>query len=94
MSLRHITNLDQGGESTRSLKIPRSHFHDQNNKRKFVGGNIEDDNDNKDENVKRAKINKNNDYLTKELEFDIDNDINSSKSNNNNYTTKEITFDI
>ncbi|CAB4388657.1 unnamed protein product [Rhizophagus irregularis] len=81
-------------ESTRSLKIPRSHFHNQNNKRKFVGGNIEDDNDNKDENVKRVKINKKNDYLTKELEFDIDNDINSRKSNNNNYTTKEITFDI
>ncbi|RIA80328.1 kinase-like domain-containing protein [Glomus cerebriforme] len=46
------------------------------------------------ESVKKIKLNENNDYLTRELGFDIDNPNKSNKSNNNDYITKEFDFDI
>ncbi|CAB5376690.1 unnamed protein product [Rhizophagus irregularis] len=67
-------------------------------KRKFNNNLIENNNE---DNVKKSKLceNKNDDSLTKELifdiKFDINDIINSDKSNNNsNYTTEELNFDI
>ncbi|RGB42712.1 hypothetical protein C1646_750608, partial [Rhizophagus diaphanus] len=36
----------------------------------------------------------NDDYLTQELEFDIDCNTNSNKSEDNDYITSELNFDI
>ncbi|RIA88844.1 kinase-like domain-containing protein, partial [Glomus cerebriforme] len=81
---RPLSVMIKSAESTRNLKIQ--------NKRKFEdnssGNNFKDGN-----NVKKIKLNKNNDYWTKELGFDIDDNIKSSKPNNNNYISKEIGFD-
>ncbi|CAB5386205.1 unnamed protein product [Rhizophagus irregularis] len=57
-------------------------------KRKFEDGLIEDNNDN-GRSVKRNKLYKVEDYLTKEIELDID-----TNYNNNEYITTEIDFDI
>ncbi|CAB4446682.1 unnamed protein product [Rhizophagus irregularis] len=50
-----------------------------------------------DNSVKKFKLceDKRDDYLTKELKFDINDNINSNKPNiNNSYTSKELNFDI
>ncbi|CAB4420118.1 unnamed protein product [Rhizophagus irregularis] len=85
----------KSAESTRSLKIQRyKPFNEDKRKR---DDNLIEDTGNNDKTIKKIKLNKNDDdYLSKELEFDIDN-INISKFNKFNdsdYTTKEIGFDI
>ncbi|CAB4374088.1 unnamed protein product [Rhizophagus irregularis] len=83
--------------STRSLKsqsitskLDQFDIYDPNNKRKF------DDNqsNNHGENMKKTKLieDENNDYVTKEFKFDIDN--NSKQPNDKKYITREIGFDI
>ncbi|UZO02772.1 uncharacterized protein OCT59_021251 [Rhizophagus irregularis] len=57
-------------------------------KRRFKDDLIEDNNDN-GQSIKRKKLYENNDYLTIELELDIEMNLKSSK-----YITKEIDFDI
>ncbi|EXX69728.1 Cmk2p [Rhizophagus irregularis DAOM 197198w] len=65
-------------------------------KRKF--NNNLNENNNEDKIVKKFKLceDKNDDYLTKELIFDIHDNVNSNESNSNktNYKTKELDFDI
>ncbi|CAB4427812.1 unnamed protein product [Rhizophagus irregularis] len=56
-------------------------------KRKFEDDLIEDNDDGR--NIKRNKLYENEDYLTKEIELDID-----TNYNNNEYITTEIDFDI
>ncbi|CAB5331343.1 unnamed protein product [Rhizophagus irregularis] len=68
---------------------------DKHSKRKFNNNLIE--NDNEDNSVKKFKLceDKRDDYLSKELKFDINDNINSNKPNiNNSYTSKELNFDI
>ncbi|CAB4420141.1 unnamed protein product [Rhizophagus irregularis] len=85
----------KSAESTRSLKIQRyKPFNEDKRKR---DDNLIEDTGNNDKTIKKIKLNKNDDYLSKELEFDIHNNINNSKFNkfnNSDYTTKEIGFDI
>ncbi|CAB4414367.1 unnamed protein product [Rhizophagus irregularis] len=57
-------------------------------KRKFEDDLIEDNNDD-GRSVKRNKLYEVEDYLTKEIELDID-----TNHNNNEYITTEIDFDI
>ncbi|CAB4392551.1 unnamed protein product [Rhizophagus irregularis] len=78
---------------TKSLKIQSTI--QELGKRKFNNNLIE--NDNEDKSVKKFKLceDKRDDYLTKELKFDINDNINSNKHNiNNSYTSKELNFDI
>ncbi|CAG8541868.1 14541_t:CDS:2 [Rhizophagus irregularis] len=66
--------------------------------KRMINDNSIEDTGNSDKIIKKIKLNKNDDYLSKELEFDIDNNnINISKFNkfnNSDYSTKEIGFDI
>ncbi|GET60472.1 kinase-like domain-containing protein [Rhizophagus irregularis DAOM 181602=DAOM 197198] len=73
--------------SAMSLRSLRSQFIYSEVKRKFEDDLIEDDDDGL--NVKRNKLYEDEDYLTKEIELDID-----TNYNNNEYITKEINFDI
>ncbi|CAB4421192.1 unnamed protein product [Rhizophagus irregularis] len=57
-------------------------------KRRFKDDLIEDNNY-YGQSIKRNKLYENKDYLTRELEFDIEMNLNSSK-----YITEEIDFDI
>ncbi|CAG8586565.1 hypothetical protein RhiirA1_465872, partial [Rhizophagus irregularis] len=65
-------------------------------KRKFNNNLIENNNNNKDKIHKRLKYceEQNDDYLTQELEFDINCNTNSNKSEDNDYITSELNFDI
>ncbi|CAB5308923.1 unnamed protein product [Rhizophagus irregularis] len=91
--------------STRSLRsqsitaeIDLFHCHQRNNnslnvKRKFEDNQI----DNGDKIIKKTKLieNENNDYITKEFEFELNIDMNSKKCIiDENYTTREIDSDI
>ncbi|CAB4420121.1 unnamed protein product [Rhizophagus irregularis] len=85
----------KSAESTRSLNIQR--YKPFNEDKRKCDDNLIEDTGNNDKIIKKIKLNKNDDYLSKELEFDIDNNINISKFNkfnNSDYTTKEIGFDI
>ncbi|CAB4480473.1 unnamed protein product [Rhizophagus irregularis] len=86
----------KSAESTRSLKIQR--YKSFNEDKRMINDNSIEDTGNSDKIIKKIKLNKNDDYLSKELEFDIDNNnINISKFNkfnNSDYSTKEIGFDI
>ncbi|RGB22644.1 hypothetical protein C1646_775772 [Rhizophagus diaphanus] len=92
---RPLSTMIKSAESTRSLKIQGyKPFNEDKRKR---DDNLIEDTENNDKIIKKIKLNKNDDYLSKELEFDIDNNINNSKFdkfNNSDYTTKEIGFDI
>ncbi|GBC02887.1 hypothetical protein RclHR1_04880012 [Rhizophagus clarus] len=97
---RPLSAMIRSAESTRSLRSQSQNIlyrRDTSfvNKRKFNNNFIE--NNEKDEPIKRIKFFEieNDDYLTKELELDIDdNNINFGKSGNNDYITEEINFDI
>ncbi|CAB4480462.1 unnamed protein product [Rhizophagus irregularis] len=81
----------RSAESTRSLRSQNIHNNTLSiNKRKF--NNVLIKNNEKDEPIKRIKLfeSDNDDYLTKELELDIDN----NKLDSNDYITEEINFDI
>ncbi|GBC24863.2 kinase-like domain-containing protein [Rhizophagus irregularis DAOM 181602=DAOM 197198] len=90
---RPLSAMIKSAESTRSLKIQRYKPFNEG-KRMINDNNSNEDTGNIDKTIKKIKLNKNDDYLSKELEFDIDNNINNSKFNNSDYTTKEIGFDI
>ncbi|CAB5331186.1 unnamed protein product [Rhizophagus irregularis] len=77
---------------TRSLRLKSLVF----DKRKFNNNLIENNNNNKDKIHKRLKYceEQNDDYLTQELEFDINCNTNSNKSEDNDYITSELNFDI
>ncbi|GES90017.1 kinase-like domain-containing protein [Rhizophagus clarus] len=91
--------------STRSLKsysittgvdVFRHHRQNDiffNGKRKYDDDEQIEKSFNKDKNIKKIRLieNENNDYITKEVELDIDMD---SKQYNEEYTTHEIDFDI
>ncbi|CAB4441858.1 unnamed protein product [Rhizophagus irregularis] len=64
------------------------------NKRKFEDNNQSENNFDDGENIKRTKLieDENNNYVTKEIKFDID--TNSKQPNDKKYITKEIGFDI
>ncbi|CAB4475313.1 unnamed protein product [Rhizophagus irregularis] len=91
---RPLSAMIKSAKFTKSLKsqciIPEL------GKRKF--NNNLNENNNEDKIVKKFKLceDKNDDYLTKELIFDIHDNVNSNESNSNktNYKTKELDFDI
>ncbi|CAB5147966.1 unnamed protein product [Rhizophagus irregularis] len=93
---RPLSAMVKSAESTRSLKIQR--YKSFNEDKRMINDNSIEDTGNSDKIIKKIKLNKNDDYLSKELEFDIDNNnINISKFNkfnNSDYSTKEIGFDI
>ncbi|CAB5147803.1 unnamed protein product [Rhizophagus irregularis] len=88
---RPLSAMIRSAESTRSLRSQNIHNNTLSiNKRKF--NNVLIKNNEKDEPIKRIKLfeSDNDDYLTKELELDIDN----NKLDSNDYITEEINFDI
>ncbi|GBC02879.1 hypothetical protein RclHR1_04880004 [Rhizophagus clarus] len=85
---RPLSAMIKSVELTRSLKIERS-LYCQNNYKTFNGDKRKFDNS-----IEDTENNNDNGYLTRELEFDIEDNINPFKSNKNNYSTKEINFDI
>ncbi|CAB5376688.1 unnamed protein product [Rhizophagus irregularis] len=90
---RPLSTMIKSAKLTKSLKIQSTI--QELGKRKFNNNLIE--NDNEDKSVKKFKLceDKRDDYLTKELKFDINDNINSNKHNiNNSYTSKELNFDI
>ncbi|CAB5359837.1 unnamed protein product [Rhizophagus irregularis] len=73
-----------------SLRSSRSQsINLEKSKRKFKDDLIEDNNDDGRSTIKREKLYENEDYLTEEINLDID-----VNFNNNGYITKEIDFDI
>ncbi|CAB4385641.1 unnamed protein product [Rhizophagus irregularis] len=83
--------------NSRSQSIDPFYYYQKNNaafidKRKFYNS-IEDGNDN-DQNSKRRKLfgNENSEYFTKEIELDINKNLNEPQ--NNEYVTKEFYIDI
>ncbi|PKY34581.1 hypothetical protein RhiirB3_454429, partial [Rhizophagus irregularis] len=92
---RPLSAMIKSAESTRSLKIQG--YKPFNEGKRMINDNSIEDTGNSDKIIKKIKLNKNDDYLSKELEFDIDNNINIrkyNKFNNSDYTTREIGFDI
>ncbi|PKY21839.1 hypothetical protein RhiirB3_435559 [Rhizophagus irregularis] len=90
---RPLSTMIKSVKLTKSLKIQSTI--QELGKRKFNNNLIE--NDNEDNSVKKFKLceDKRDDYLSKELKFDINDNINSNKPNiNNSYTSKELNFDI
>ncbi|POG63962.1 kinase-like domain-containing protein [Rhizophagus irregularis DAOM 181602=DAOM 197198] len=88
---RPLSAMIRSAESTRSLRSQNIHNNTLSiNKRKF--NNVLIKNNEKDEPIKRIKLfeSDNDDYLTKELELDID----DNKLDSNDYITEEINFDI
>ncbi|CAB5386887.1 unnamed protein product [Rhizophagus irregularis] len=81
---------------TRSLRLKSQNAVSGLDKRKFNNNLIENNNNNKDSIHKRLKYceEQNDDYLTQELEFDINCNTNSNKSEDNDYITSELNFDI
>ncbi|GES84790.1 kinase-like domain-containing protein [Rhizophagus clarus] len=98
---RYLSGMIKSAASTRSLRsqsiselVQFDYYQrNSNNKRKFKDIQFGNRFDNGKNNKKTKLIkSENNDYVTKELEFDID--INSKLSNNGEYITSEIHFDI
>ncbi|CAB4420349.1 unnamed protein product [Rhizophagus irregularis] len=88
---RPLSAMIRSAESTRSLRSQNIHNNTLSiNKRKF--NNVLIKNNEKDEPIKRIKLfeSDNDDYLTKELELDIE----DNKLDSNDYITEEINFDI
>ncbi|PKC02343.1 hypothetical protein RhiirA5_381031 [Rhizophagus irregularis] len=77
-------------KSAMSLRSSRSQSID---KRKLEDNLVEDNNDN-EQNIKRRKFleSENSDYLTKEIELDIN--MSSNQPHDKGYVTKEIDLDI
>ncbi|CAB4480457.1 unnamed protein product [Rhizophagus irregularis] len=92
---RPLGAMIKSAQSTRSLKIQGYKLFNEDKRKR--DDNLIEDTGNNDKTIKKIKLNKTDDYLSKELEFDIHNNINNSKFNkfnNSDYTTKEIDFDI
>ncbi|GBC24703.2 kinase-like domain-containing protein [Rhizophagus irregularis DAOM 181602=DAOM 197198] len=89
---RPLSTMIKSANFTRSLRLKSLVF----DKRKFNNNLIENNNNNKDKIHKRLKYceEQNDDYLTQELEFDINCNTNSNKSEDNDYITSELNFDI
>ncbi|POG66832.1 kinase-like domain-containing protein [Rhizophagus irregularis DAOM 181602=DAOM 197198] len=89
---RPLSTMIKSANFTRSLRLKSLGF----DKRKFNNNLIENNNNNKDKIHKRLKYceEQNDDYLTQELEFDINCNTNSNKSEDNDYITSELNFDI
>ncbi|PKK71291.1 hypothetical protein RhiirC2_778577, partial [Rhizophagus irregularis] len=83
---------------SRSQSIDPFYYYQKNSKasadkRKFDKGSVEDSNI-KDQSIKRRKLfeNENYDYFTKEIELDIN--VNMNQQQHNEYVTKEYDIDI
>ncbi|GBB97566.1 hypothetical protein RclHR1_03000009 [Rhizophagus clarus] len=88
---RYLSGMIKSAASTRSLRSKS--IISEPDKRKLGDNQFRNRFDNGTNNKKTKQIKvENNDYVTKELEFDID--INSKQSNNDEYITSEIHFDI
>ncbi|GES84840.1 kinase-like domain-containing protein [Rhizophagus clarus] len=88
---RYLSGMIKSAASTKSLRS--QYITSEFGKRNFEDNQFEN-NFIADENIKKIKLIKdeNYEYATKELEFDID--INSKRSNDNGYITGEINVDI
>ncbi|CAB4385711.1 unnamed protein product [Rhizophagus irregularis] len=86
----------QSAISTRTLStgsLTSQSITSEIDKRKFVDNRVENDlNEGKSNKKIKLVENENNDYLTEELELDIN--INPEQNNNEKYITQEIDFDI
>ncbi|GES84788.1 kinase-like domain-containing protein [Rhizophagus clarus] len=99
---RYLSGMIKSAASTRSLRSQsiisepdQFNFYQRNsnNKRKLGDNQFGNKSDNGTNNKKIKQIeDENNDYVTKELKFDID--INSKQSKDDGYITREIGFDI
>ncbi|CAB4475310.1 hypothetical protein RhiirA1_465869 [Rhizophagus irregularis] len=91
---RPLSTMIKSANFTRSLRLKSLVF----DKRKFNNNLIENNNNNKvlDKIHKRLKYyeEQNDDYLTQEIEFDINCDTIFNKSEDNDYITSELNFDI
>ncbi|CAB4400093.1 unnamed protein product [Rhizophagus irregularis] len=80
--------------NSRSQSIDPFYYYQKNtDKRKLEDDSVEDSNDN-EQSIKRRKFleSVNNDYLTKEIELDIN--MSSNQPRDKGYVTKEIDLDI
>ncbi|UZO02451.1 uncharacterized protein OCT59_020931 [Rhizophagus irregularis] len=82
-----------------NLETDPFYYYQENNiastdKRKFENDSVEDSNDDSQSIIKKGKLfkTKNSDYITKEIEIDIN--INLDQPRNNEYITKEFDIDI
>ncbi|CAB5363867.1 unnamed protein product [Rhizophagus irregularis] len=82
-----------------NLETDPFYYYQENNiastdKRKFENDSVEDSNDDSQSIIKKGKLfkTKNSDYITKEIEIDIN--INLDQPRNNEYITKELDIDI
>ncbi|CAB4479070.1 unnamed protein product [Rhizophagus irregularis] len=97
--LSHMIQSAMSLRSSRSQSIDPFYYYQKNSKassadkRKVDKGSVEDSNIN-DQSIKRRKLfeNENYDYLTKEIELDIN--ANMSQQQHNEYVTKEFDIDI
>ncbi|UZO15243.1 uncharacterized protein OCT59_006674 [Rhizophagus irregularis] len=99
---RYLSNMIKSAATTRSLRSQSITSKDQlnfyqrnsNNKRKFEDNNQSENNFDDGDSIKKTKLteDENNDYVTKEIKFDID--TNSKQPNDEKYITREIGFDI
>ncbi|CAB4374092.1 unnamed protein product [Rhizophagus irregularis] len=99
---RYLSNIIKSAATTRSLRSQSITSKDQlnfyqrnsNNKRKFEDNNQSENNFDDGDSIKKTKLteDENNDYVTKEIKFDID--TNSKQPNDEKYITREIGFDI
>ncbi|CAB4421160.1 unnamed protein product [Rhizophagus irregularis] len=85
---------------SRSQSIDPFYYYQKNSKasadkRKVDKGSVEDSNIN-DQSIKRRKLfeNENHDYFTKEIELDINANMNQQQHNEIEYVTKEFDIDI
>ncbi|GBC19935.2 kinase-like domain-containing protein [Rhizophagus irregularis DAOM 181602=DAOM 197198] len=88
---RYLSNMIKSAATTRSL---RSQSITSKDKRKFEDNNQSENNFDDGDSIKKTKLteDENNDYVTKEIKFDID--TNSKQPNDEKYITREIGFDI
>ncbi|CAB4405741.1 unnamed protein product [Rhizophagus irregularis] len=93
---RPLSTMIKSANFTRSLRLKSQNATSGLDKRKFNNNLIENNNNDKDSIHKRLKYceEQNDDYLTQELEFDINCNTNSNKSEDNDYITSELNFDI
>ncbi|CAB5149086.1 unnamed protein product [Rhizophagus irregularis] len=94
---RPLSTMIKSANFTRSLRLKSQNAALGLDKRKFNNNLIENNNNNKDKIHKRLKYceeQNHDDYLTQELEFDINCNTNSNKSEDNDYITSELNFDI
>ncbi|RIA98774.1 hypothetical protein C1645_748715 [Glomus cerebriforme] len=96
--IQSATSLRNSRSQNINLETDPFYYYQKNNtassdKRKFEHDSVEDTNIN-DLNIKRRKLSENeiNDYLTKEIELDIN--MNFNQPYKNEYITKEIDLDI